>query len=62
MHSHNRNKAAVFADTHGSAVFDDLDDLLEKIDVLHVVAPSSLRESLAIILRISLWSIAVYYG
>ena len=62
VHSRNRDKAAAFADTHGSAVFDDLDDLLEKIDVLHMVALSSLRESLAITLRISLWAIAVYYG
>ena len=41
-----------FADTHGGAVFDALDDLLEKINVLHVVTPYSLRESLAITLRI----------
>ena len=52
MHSRNRDKAVAFADTHGGAVFDALDDLLEKINVLHVVTPYSLRESLAITLRI----------
>ena len=54
--------AAAFADTHGSAVFADHDDLLEKTDVRNVNAPSSLRESLAITLRIFLWAIVVYYG
>ncbi len=52
VYSRNRDKAAAFANTHGGAIFDALDDMLEKINVLHVVAPYSLRESLAITLSI----------
>ncbi len=48
VHSRNMEKAAAFADTHGGTAFDDLDALLAEIDILHVVAPSSLHENLAI--------------
>ena len=48
VHGRNQDKAAAFAVKHGGAAFADLDALLEKIDVLHIVAPSSLHETFAI--------------
>lgn len=48
VHARDRAKAAAFTARHGGAPFADLDALLDKIDVLHIVAPSSLHEHFAV--------------
>jgi len=48
VHARDQAKAAAFADAHGGSPFAELDALLDQIDVLHIVAPSSLHEAFAI--------------
>ena len=48
VHARDQAKATAFADAHGGEAFAELDALLEKIDVLHIVAPSSLHEAFAV--------------
>lgn len=48
VHARDQAKAAAFAATHGGDAYPELDALLEQIDVLHIVAPSSLHEAFAI--------------